>query len=743
MRPFRPAALPPLYATVLVVTTGVADANWSEFGVADPMRPAQQLVEASCELAVDLHGALAEVTQRQRLTNPGPATLGAMTEFSLPVGAHLVGVAVQRDKKVEAAIPVTEWKRSERVQSEKVLGSDPALVTALVPLDDERPRFRALLQPLEQDQEITLETRWVATADIRDGSLHLTFPGRGSSAPRCKGLVQVKPGPGAGIDRIRLDGVEIGVRATASFELGATDSTLTAVLAFKRNEPLLWQQSMSLGDGYTAQAITIVTPAIRSTSSRRALLVIDGSRSMELVGRHNVQRLVHEIGNALPPKSELEAIIFDRKATRVLGAWKAATPEAITQIQNAVKSHAATNGSDTAGALAFAHQVDVDLRAAGDARGQTMVILISDGVLGDIAPDALTKALAASPNDLDVHAITLAPGRMGAPDAAMLRAPVHYYGGSYIEVATKEIDTALLSIADWLRPAWQGLAVAGSAEAFPDQLRAGTGAVRFAVVKKAGKLQLTGQSDRKFSANAGKAPAAAFAQLALAGAGAFDETTRARLRERHISVDDGHAFAVLTSTGSVAANRRSMVSGGGPYTRMVDVDDPNFPADARTAPPVVIGGSSLDRNLVTILLRQYLQPAAFTCYQRALATNGNLAGTARFRLEIGRGELTRASVVGVGDATFDACLLDAAFNVTPPLPNPDYNTDDRTIVNYPLTFSVREQKPFVVAGDADSSSPIDIDGVVGGIPASGRKKGQIKADDSSTPLGGLRPSATK
>ena len=90
----------------------------------------------------------------------------------------------------------------------------------------------------------------------------------------------------------------------------------------------------------------------------------------------------------------------------------------------------------------------------------------------------------------------------------------------------------------------------------------------------------------------------------------------------------------------------------------------------------------------------------------------------------------------------DRTIPGPPFKVTPPLPNPDYNTDDRTIVNYPLTFSVREQKPFVVAGDADSASPIDIDAVQGGVPVTARK-GQIKAEDTSTPLGGLRPTLSK
>ena len=730
-----------MYACVLVITTGAAQAAppWSEFGVAEPLRPAQQLVEAACDLSVELRGAIADVEIRQRLTNPGPGALAAVSEFELPAGAQLIGMSLQRGKgKVESALPVTAWTGTDRTTSSKVLGADPAIVTALQPRDDGRQRYRVVVQPLDQEQEVTLETRWTATATIRDGALRLSLPGRGDGAPRCRGLVQVQPGPGASVERIRIDATDLGARSTAAFEVGANDALLSAVLAFKRSEPLVWSQTMPLGDGHTAHAITVVTPAIRSASARRALLVIDGSRSMELVGRHNVQRLVRTIGAALPQKAEIEAIVFDRKATRVLGSWKPATTENLAAIETAVRNHTAGNGSDTAGAFAFAHQI------IGNARGQTMVIVITDGVVGDIASDALTKALTATPNDLDVHMIALAPGRMTTPDATALRAPVHYFGGSYIEVATTELDLALASVDDWLRPAWQELALTGTdVEGLPAQLRAGTGVVLYEIVKRAGKLKLGGHAERKLAVSGGKAPAAPLAQLALAEPGAFDETTRARLRERHPAVDEGHAFVVLTSSGTVASSRRQMIAGGGPYTRMIELDDPKFAPDIRVGQPVVIGGSAVDRNTVTLLLRQYLQPAAFTCYQRALGINGALAGTAKFRLEIGRGELTRAEVVGVGDAAFDACLLDAAYQVTPPLPNPDYNTDDRTIVNYPLTFSVREQKPFVVAGDADSQSPIDIDAIKGGVPASAKRSGQVKAGDTSTPLGGLRPTPTK
>lgn len=50
--------------------------------------------------------------------------------------------------------------------------------------------------------------------------------------------------------------------------------------------------------------------------------------------------------------------------------------------------------------------------------------------------------------------------------------------------------------------------------------------------------------------------------------------------------------------------------------------------------------------------------------------------------------------------------LDAAYRLVPPMPDPSYNTDDRSIVSYPLTFQIHAQHPLVIPGDADSSSPL-------------------------------------
>jgi hypothetical protein len=193
---------------------------------------------------------------------------------------------------------------------------------------------------------------------------------------------------------------------------------------------------------------------------------------------------------------------------------------------------------------------------------------------------------------------------------------------------------------------------------------------------------------------------------------------------------------VLAVTVKVARDRKQMIAGGGPFTRMIEVAEPPLERTVRRPPIPLARNAGIDRTIVQHMLELQLQPKAYACYQHALAAQlaashkPTLAGTAVFRIELGRGEVARVELSGVGDAGFDACLLDAAYAMSPPLPDPDRDADERTIATYPLSFALREERPIVVAGDADSASPLDIESIRGGAAA---------PNEASTPLGNLRP----
>ena len=177
-----------------------------------------------------------------------------------------------------------------------------------------------------------------------------------------------------------------------------------------------------------------------------------------------------------------------------------------------------------------------------------------------------------------------------------------------------------------------------------------------------------------------------------------------------------------------------MVAGGGSYERSVALPDPPERTTAlpATAAATATQPSAIARATLERMFRDQLQPKAYQCYQRALPKNPKLAGTVRFQFRLGRGEVTDVQMIGLGDAAFDGCLRDAGYAMTPPLPDFDINADDQTLANYPLTFEHTETKSYVVLGDADSSSPIDVEAIE-------RAARQPVKVDARTPLGGLKP----
>ncbi len=687
---------------------------------------AKDLVQTACDLDVRFHGAIVEADLRQRFANHADTPIGAVEELELPAGAQLIGLSAGGVR----ALGIANGFPTQPADPATV-GHDPAIAQALAPTESGRPRFRVIAEPFAPASELVIELHWTAAATIHDGALHLALPGLAPDQPPCRGGVRAEVGPGVAIGKIAVGGL-----TPRTFALGTADVQIDIPLTFSGADPVVWSQTEALGSGRTARAITVLAPPARARGHGRALLLVDGSRSMELVGRHNVTRLIHAIAATLPPDDRLEAIVFDRTPVRVLGDFQSNTAATLQAIDDALDKHTAGNGTDPVAAAALARKV------LGDISDQPMVVTITDGAFGDVPSSALVAAFDSKPDDLHVQAIVLDPGRMHATAADVLHAPAIMYGGAFVEVEVERLDQALAAVESWLRPAWHELKLTGTAGEVPDELFAGAGAVAFEIERGGSReVKLAAGSGRKVKLSARAAPSAPIAQLALAPASLSElddnidtaEKLRARLTLAHPAADSEHALAVLSQVGRVAGSRRAMVAGGGPYIRTLATEDPTFPPDIVIGRATAIGGSAIDREILERMLRLQLQPKAYSCYERALAHDAKLAGTATFHLDIGRGEVTRASIDGLGNAAFDACLLDAAYGLAPPLPNPDFNVDDRTLANYPITFAVHEDHPHIVAGDADSSSPLDIDNIQGGLP------GHITPVDTKTPLGNLRP----
>jgi hypothetical protein len=684
--------------------------SFEEYGDGVPVRAAEQLSETACDVAVDLRGALATVEMTQRIANSGVKELASIHRFSIPRGAEITSFAVKLGNTAARAITVPANSHGELVESPAVLGADPA-VLQWVGQDE----YEILAQPFYPGSDLTLITRYTTLATPRAGALQLVLPGRvaaGKLAP-CRGKITVAPGPSASVHAIRVNNTPAGNRVTAPFTLEIKDLAIDVDLDVAGTQPVIWQQTQALADGTTASLVTVLGPRVKAQIARRVVLLVDTSRSMDLVGRHNVGKVIRALGNALPTGAELEAILFDRTATRVFNDLKPATADNLAAIETAISKRGAVNGSDLVGAFTLAKTVIDTIR------GQPLLVVITDGVTGELSDRALVTALASKAAAVDVHAIVLDPATTRSPGAATLRAPVNQYGGAYVEVNTDALDDALTAIDEWLRPSWLQLTM-GDHE-IPSELRSGAGFTQVIVRKGGPAFTLRGQGDTTFTIAARPAPAPAAGALAA-------------LAQPIVTGD--RSLAVLATSGRIAKNRAAMIAGGGRYARSIALADPrrNQPVfrQAKSMTASAIARITLER-----MFRDQLHPKAYACYGRALQRNAKLDGTVRYKLRMGRGEVTDVQLaVGTGDAQFDACLVDAAYLMTPPMPDFTVNADDQTVANYPLTFSQRQDQPIVVLGDADSESPIDIDAVEGGVP--GARK-PVKPVDTKTPLGGMKP----
>ncbi|MBA2540879.1 MAG: VWA domain-containing protein [Deltaproteobacteria bacterium] len=682
--------------------------SFEEYGPGVPVRAAEQLSEAACDVAVDLRGAVATVEVTQRIANSGVKALASVHRFTVPRGAAISGFSVKLGNRVEHAVRVPAAHRSEPIESAGVLGADPAVLSKIG--DDE---YQILAQPFYPGGELTLTTRYAVIATPRASALRLVLPGRvtaGKLAP-CRGTVRVTPGPSATVHAIRIANTVAGNRSTAPFVLEARDVPIDVDLDVASTQPVVWQQSQALPDGTTASLLTVLGPRIKAPIARPVVLLIDSSRSMDLVGRHNVGKVIRALGSALPVGTQLEAILFDRTATRVFGDLRPATADNLAAIETTLAKRGAVNGSDLVRAFTLARQV------IESTRGQPMVVVITDGVTGELPDRALIDALASRSSAVDVHAIVLDPARTRSPGAATLRSPVNLYGGAYVEVNTDDLDDALTAIDEWMRPSWLELAF-GDHE-IPTELRSGAGFTKLIVQRGAPRLALRGHGDATFTLTPRPGPPT-IALAALA----------------QPVVTDDRALAVLSTSGRIATNRIAMIAGGGRYDRSVVLPDPPRRAPLPPTTASTIHASAIARTTLERLFREQLHPKAHACYGRALQRNAKLTATVRYKLRMGRGEVTDVQLAASsGDAAFDACLVDAAYLMTPPLPDFAVNSDDQTIANYPLSFAQRADQPVVVLGDADSESPIDIDRVEGGVP----DQRQPVNPDTKTPLGGMRP----
>ncbi|HEY4057884.1 MAG TPA: vWA domain-containing protein, partial [Kofleriaceae bacterium] len=397
--------------------------------------------ESACTLNVELRGGLAIVEAHHRFVNSGATNAAVPMEYeeTLPAGARIIAMEVDAGHGKQTAIPVVGHTDSE-ASTRPGLAVDPVLLEGL---DDS---YMMHVQPIAPRTGIDVMIRYVIAAQVRHGSLQIELPAREDpKTPSCHGTLRATPGPGASLAKFTVNGKNATLDAAhrPQFDVDTNDVRISAELSFAGTQPLVWTQSQALTSG-EATLVTVIAPPLRQqASTRRTLFVIDGSRSMDLVGKERVRKILHAVAGALPAQSMVDAIIYDRTAKRVNGDFGAMSAGRLDTIENAILNHVPTNGSDLVGALALAHT------ALDNSRDPSLVVVISDGVIGTSDGKTLVDALGLPEANVDVLSVIVDPAKTTSPGAAVMHTSVTLLGGSEVEVSTDGLDLALSEIDSW------------------------------------------------------------------------------------------------------------------------------------------------------------------------------------------------------------------------------------------------------------------------------------------------------
>ena len=608
-----------------------------------------------------------------------PARSRASYELELPRRRDVIGVVARGDvarempaiagarRILDRARRATPTCSAPIPSRSRRLGGDSLPRDA--PADRARARGRARRRggPRVAERPRRRAARWCSPAGIER---------RARCVPR---HVRATPGPARRSRdprrRHRARGGDVRARRDAT-------SRSTSSSTFARPEPIVWTQTEDLGDGWTRDARDrdrAAAPRRRRPRAHRVLFVIDGSRSMELVGPRNVAQVVDAVarGAAGGHRDRGDRLRSHRRA-RARRVARRRPPRRSPRSTPALATHAARATAATSpAAFALAHTAIAD-----GARGQTMVIVITDGVLGELADAALDAGARAQDEHASTSTRSSSIRRARAARAPPRSArPVDLYGGSLVEVAVDELDAALDGVDDVAaarvgRRSSSRAAPVAIADRAPRRQRRPS--LAFHHGAGAGARARPGTATRR-SASAprpararrsprSRSPRTADASFAADG-DARDELAPTARRARACARTRPSTPITRSSCSRrrarSRASRRAMIAGGGPYARIVALADPARPTDAasRAGRPRHRRrrrsiGSTLER-----LFRDQLAAARVRVLPaRARRRTPKLAGTVLLRLPASAAARSRRSAsTGLGDARSTRACVDAGY----------------------------------------------------------------------------------
>jgi hypothetical protein len=615
------------------------------FAAGARLQAAEATRETPQKIVVDARGplALVEIT---RAVVPPPAEPGsgseALLDLALPDGSALASVEVRdggRWRRIDGAGADTAHAADVYRAESAARGVTPAAE----PFDaDATLRLRLLRGAGHGRAPFTVRTRFAVIPTAGNGQMRIRFPAATERLPPPADVTVKLRGPAeveiAGA-RSSVTGGDVAGHATtrAAWDIAWTPRDSSAAPPIETRAAVAKLSPDRTALAFLARRRASATTALPSS----VLFVVDRSRSVGLPGLSAERDLVRAILEALPPATHFNALFFERAATPLFPLLRPATREAMDAFEAQMVPDMLRNGTDLPAALrATAATLQRESATVGP---RALVVLVTDGALGDDADTAALDQALATPPGLDV---TVAALSIRAPDdepigsrpREALRGLVAARGGVARELRSNEIHDAVpVLIADLQRG----------------------GDVGGLKLVADGNLRKLGATLPPGEALAGIVP--------LAGPVPHRARFEAVARGQHLSIatpperidpDWLRPWVAPVAPTARLLNAPSVVA------LMEPVAHPAPPADA----PVK---GSMDRMVVRNVLSLAYMPRARACYlNRTGATPAlrDLSGKVRLAIDLARGEVDSARVVSstLGNPAIEACLRDSAFAIDVP-----------------------------------------------------------------------------
>ena len=798
-----------------LILAGLATANnvgLAGTGARRPSKPAGMTASNPHWIDISIRGLIATGVTHMTFDNSRVAGIAASHHFNLPRGAVITGFNVGVGPRNAPLRAADEFEMSNGSQSvgfatslhgggKQQLRPDIA-VLSFVPSNVAWSSFDIALAAQPVGSSVRLEVVWQAPLTMLADELRLTLPA--DTTPVLAPPIAVSSNSdalGAAVVSTTLGGETVpAAKATFSATaagLAAAQIELVIALRFANDQPRLVHHVQTVG-GCTAHSLNAVWPnpndmqaiAMAAITPRRMLLVVDGSKSMDAIGRTPVLTLIDHVVTQLAtiaPNAMVQALVFDRSAALVLPGWSSNNRATQHALLSALRGRVARNGSDPSTAAALAAK-ELQTALTID-KSPIDIVWITDGAYSPMIDNNFAPLLDAKqlpPQTLRFH--TLVVNQYQASNArsstntqagvADLTAVKNVVGGLIRHVslgmlgddsATSPVVTIANQVA--IGAIWTDFT---SNPLFSTDFNKSDGAVvpgtapTFAQYWSCPK---TGRSTRivdehptpraklddRLAVLPEKLLPVPIAALVGADAPILQLPTgpneqsdqrllaqQARLRSAITLASSNHVLVALDTSTPAGRQRATALRAGMPYVQLT-ADQPML-MHLSNVTPVRVGvaitiAPVLAKETLQRIFRDQLMPRTRVCYQRALARSNPAAlpqGTATYTLVMGRGEVIHAGVTGFTDAALTACLVEVGYSLDIPLPTDESNFDELIEARYPVTLLVQQDQATVVPGDAGSADAIDIERITPYQPKTTPPKIRV---DAAKPLGGLAPSA--